>query len=102
MGIRIDPNGKVFTDRVRRETVACIIQTVTHRMRGHIFRLPESRVIDDFNQRTESFIDVTHAEVLDAADQVVARSDFLMLNKAHVVWVLPADRTAADASDADA
>lgn len=101
MGFRIDPSGKIFTDRVRKETMACVIQTVTHRLRGHIFKLPENRIIDDFNNRAERFIAVTEAEILDASDQVIARSEFLMLHKDHVVWVLPAENT-ADPSDADA
>jgi hypothetical protein len=100
MGFRVDPNGKIFTDRVRKETVACVVQTVTQRLRGHIFHRAENRVIDDFNNASEAFLAVTDAEILDAADNVIARSEFLLLNKSHVVWVLPADD--ADARDAGA
>ncbi len=101
MGFRVDPNGKIFTDRVRKETVACVIQTVGNRLRGHIFHRAENRVIDDFNNSTEAFIAVTDVEILDASDAVIARSEFLLLNKSHVIWILPANAEAGDA-EADA
>jgi hypothetical protein len=97
MGFRVDPNGKIFTDRVRKETVACVIQTVASRMRGHIFHRAENRVIDDFNNSTEAFIAVTDVEFLDASEAVIARSEFLLLNKSHVIWILPADAETGDA-----
>ncbi|HEX8524072.1 MAG TPA: hypothetical protein VF669_17595 [Tepidisphaeraceae bacterium] len=102
MGFRVDPNGKIFTDRVRKETVACVIQTVSHRLRGRIFKSPDNRVIDDMNAMTDSFMAVTDAEVLDGNDNVIARSEFMLVGKRHVVWVLPATDAATDSSDADA
>ena len=102
MEFRVDPNGKVFTDHVRKETVPCILQTITHRIRGHIFKLPENRIKDDFNDATEGFIAVTQAEVLDLNDHAIAQAEFLMVNKDHVVWVLPAEPLPADSSNAEA
>jgi hypothetical protein len=92
---RVDSNGKVFTDRVRKERVACIIQTVQQRIRGEAFRSADNRIMDDLNGQ-EKFIALTHAEVLGPADEVLARAQFMLVNKNHVVWVLPADDRMAD------
>ena len=90
MHSRIDENGKVFTDRVHKERVVCIIQTATHRIRGEVFRDPASRIKDDWNNPHEAFIAVTNAEVLSPAGKVQDRSEFMMVNKQHIVWMLPA------------
>ena len=96
MALRIDENGKVFTDRVRKEKVACIIQTATHRIRGQVFRDPTSRIKDDWNDPHEAFIAVADAEVLNAAGKVQDRSGFMMINKQHVVWMLPAEQDGSE------
>src|SRR5688500_1780658 len=101
MVTRVDANGKVFTDRVRKERFACIIQTVTQRIRGEAFRERDDRIMDDLTSG-DNFIAVTGAEVLGPADEVLARANFMLVNKKHIVWVLPADDRAPDESDADA
>src|SRR4051812_22621157 len=91
MAVRIDSNGKVFTDQVRKHKVGCVVQTITQRIRGHMFKDPEARTKDDLNVASESFIAITDAEILDAHDQVMQTAPFLIVNKQHVVWVLPDD-----------
>jgi hypothetical protein len=101
MVTRVDANGKVFTDHVRKERFACIIQTVTQRIRGEAFRERDHRIMDDLNN-PDAFIALTHAEVLGPADEVLARAQFMLLNKKHIVWVLPADDRSPDDLDLDA
>jgi hypothetical protein len=96
MSIRVDAKGKIFTDIVRKDEVPVLIQTVTNLIHGHIYLRPEQRIKDELNTGTDQFIAVTQAEVFGANGQLLYRSDFLTLNKTHVIWVRPDEE--ADAS----
>ena len=98
MVTRVDHNGKVFSDQVRKQKVASIIQTTNHRIRGLLFYDPDGRLKDDLNEQAEAFIAVTDAEFLADDGAVLQRTNFLVVNKRHVQWVMPAD--AADAAAA--
>jgi hypothetical protein len=97
MSIRIDAKGKIFTDIVRKDEVPVLIQTVTNLIHGHIYLRPEQRIKDELNTGADQFIAVTQAEVYSAAGQVLYRSEFLTLNKSHVVWIRPDEEADADA-----
>ena len=97
MVTRIDHNGKVFTDQVRKQKVATIIQTETHRIRGVLFHDSDGRLKDDLNN-PEQFVALTDAEFLSPNGQVYERAEFVALSKRHIVWVMPAltdDQSAA-------
>ena len=96
MVTRIDHNGKVFTDQVRKHKVASIIQTHQDRIRGVLFHDYEGRLKDNLNDRSEDFIAVADAEFLSATGQVTARSEFLAINKRHIIWVKPAEEETSD------
>lgn len=85
-----DEKGKIFTPRVTKHPVPAIIQTLTHRIRGQIYLRPGTRLLDEVNQSAD-FIAVTQAEVLDARGQVIHRSNFLSVNRQHIVWLLPVE-----------
>ena len=89
MSFRIDAKGKIFTDIVRKEEVPVLIQTVANLIHGHIFLRPEQRIKDELNSGQEYFIAVTDAEVYGADGQTLYKSQFLTLNKQHVVWIRP-------------
>ena len=91
MVTRIDDNGKIFTDRVRKDRIAAIVQTATHRVRGYIFCDREMRLKDQLNASQEAFIAVADAEVLCSDDKVIHRTPFLTINKRHIVWLMPVD-----------
>src|SRR4029079_1163746 len=86
---RIDHNGKMFTDKVRKRKAISVIQTATHRIRGVIFHDSDSRLRDDLNNTSEAFIAITDAEIVSDAGQVAQRVPFIALNKSHIVWVIP-------------
>lgn len=100
MGVRIDSNGKVFTDRVRKERVVCVIQTVNQRIRGNVFHDPDNRLMDELNGEA-GFIAVGDAQVLSLEGVAGDRTPFMMLNKRHVVWVLPAEESEHGQMDSD-
>jgi hypothetical protein len=95
---RIDHNGKVFTDQVRKQKVTTIIQTESHRIRGVLFHDSDGRLKDDLNS-PESFVALTDAEFLSPNGQVVERAEFLALSKRHIVWVMPSPTTEHGADD---
>lgn len=94
MVTRIDHNGKVFTDQVRKQKVASIIQTRTSRIRGVLFYDVDSRLKDNLNDRSEDFIAIADAEFLSNSGEVIGKSEFLAVNKSHIEWVMPADAVA--------
>jgi len=83
-----DEKGKIFTQRVTKHPVPVVIQTLTHRILGEVHVRPGWRVLDEINQ-SEGFIAVTQAEVLDAHGHVIYQTDFLSVNRQHIVWLLP-------------
>ena len=91
MVTRVDHNGKIFTDQVRKQKVASIIQTTTCKIRGVLFCDVDGRLKDNLNETSEQFIAVADAEFLDPADKVIGRTAFICVNKSHVEWIMPAD-----------
>lgn len=91
MSVRIDAKGKTYTDIVHKDEVPALIQTTANLIHGHIYLRAGLRLKDEFNGTAEQFIAVTDAEVYNANGQVLVRSDFLTLNKNHVIWVRPDD-----------
>ena len=91
MVTRVDHNGKIFTDQVRKQKVASIIQTTTCKIRGVLFCDVDGRLKDNLNDRNEEFIAVADAEFLNPAGDIIGRTAFICVNKAHVEWIMPAD-----------
>ena len=97
MVTRVDHNGKVFSDQVRKQKVASILQINGQRIRGLLFHDPDSRLKDDLNNSSEAFIAVTDAEFLAEDGAVLQRTKFLTVNKNHIDWIMPAEDSDAAA-----
>jgi hypothetical protein len=93
MSVRIDAKGKTYTDVVRKEDIIVLIQTVTNLVHGQMYLRPGLRLKDELNGTAETFIALTDAEVYNANGQVLVRSQFLTINKAHIIWVRPDEET---------
>ena len=89
MSVRVDAKGKTYTDIVRKDEIAALIQTTSNLVHGHIYIRPGLRLKDELNGTAEVFIAVTNAEVYSLNGQVLVRSEFLTLNKAQIIWVRP-------------
>jgi hypothetical protein len=94
---RVDHNGKVFSDQVRKQKVASILQINGQRVRGLLFYDPDGRLKDDLNNSNEAFIALTDAEFLAEDGAVVTRTKFLTINKNHIDWIMPAEDSDAAA-----
>src|SRR5438067_11636190 len=72
---RVDHNGKVFTDQVRKQKIASIVQPSTSGIRGILFHDYEGRLKDNLNDRSEDFIAVADAEFLSPDGKVIGRTE---------------------------
>jgi len=102
MTVRVDAKGKTYTDIVRKDEIPALIQTTSNLIHGHIYLRPGLRLKDELNGTAEQFIAVTDAEVYNANGQVLVRSEFLTLNKHHVVWIRPDEEPPAAAAPPEA
>jgi hypothetical protein len=83
-----DEKGKIFTEVVTKMPISIMMQTTTHRVLGNIHVRPDQRLKDELD-RTESFLAVTEASILDADGKTVHRTDFLAVRRDQIVWVSP-------------
>ena len=88
MNLRYNEKGKFFTDRVTKDAMPAIIQTLTHRIEGNLFVRLDERFIDALN-KCEQFIAVSNAVVFSSHGQQLYKSNFLVLNRDHVLWMIP-------------
>ena len=83
-----DEKGKIFTNIVQKTPVPATIQTLTHRIRGEVYMKPDERLKDELN-RSDQFLAVTNASILNDLGEVTIVCKFLTLNKNQIVWLIP-------------
>jgi len=88
MSIRFDEKGKFFSTVVEKVPVPVVIQTRLDRIEGNFYMRPEERLKDTLNQEG-MYIGLTDAFVLNAMGEKLYDSDFLLVNREHILWVLP-------------
>ncbi len=88
MTIRYDEKGKYFSNIITKIKVRATIQTISHRIDGSIYLADRERPKDALNE-PERFIAVTQATIYDHDGNSLYRSDFLAVNRNHIVWVIP-------------
>ena len=90
MTIRYDEKGKFFTDVITTQTAPVVIQTDSGVIHGKVHIHPDERLKDELN-RNEQFLAVTEAIIFDADGAEKYRSDFLSVNREHIIWVIPVE-----------
>ena len=88
MGVQFTEKGKFFTDIVFKDSVTATIQTARCRIHGNIYFNRGNRLIDDLN-KSEQFIAVTDAVIFNDNGEILYKSDFVTINRDHVIWLLP-------------
>lgn len=91
MSIHYDEKGKFFTDVILKDAVPVLIQTPTNRIRGNIYVRPGERIKDQINQE-DMFLAVTEAILYDLTGEELYRGDFILVNREHLIWLLPEDQ----------
>ena len=98
MSLRFDDKGKFFTEVVSKEAIPVIIQTPTNHIQGNIHIRPGERLRDAINE-SEVFIAITEVVIYDLAKKEQYRSEFLALNRAHIIWILPTNPISSDGDE---
>jgi len=88
MTVRKSPKGKYFTDVVRKTPIRASIRTAHEVIVGTIYVHQKQRTLDALNE-LDDFLAVTDAEIEAVSDTV--KTDFVAVNKAHIVWVHPVE-----------
>jgi len=94
MSIRYDEKGKFFTDVITKDAVASNIQTLVTRIEGNLHVRINERVKDELN-RGEQFLAVTDATIYNLQGQKLYEAEFMLINRDHVIWIVPDDEEAA-------
>ena len=88
MTFEYDDKGKFFTDIISKIPVAALVQTTTHLIKGTIHVRQGERVKDELG-RTENFLALTNANVLDENGNIRYQSNFIAIHREQIVWVIP-------------
>ena len=88
MSLEFDEKGKIFTDVVQKISVAALIQTTTHLIRGRI-HVPHGERVKNELDRDELFLAVTGASVLGPDGQPQHQAPFMAVRRNQIVWVIP-------------
>jgi hypothetical protein len=91
MSIHYDEKGKFYTDIISKQAIPVLIQTSSNRIRGNIYVRPAERIKDQINQE-DMFLAVTDAIIFDQAGEELYQCDFLLVNREHLIWLLPEDQ----------
>ncbi len=92
MVTQYDEKGKIFTQVVTKHPVAVIIQTLNQLIRGEMHVRPNARVKDELNGE-ERFIAVTEAVVYNNLNEEIYRTNFLVVNTDHILWIIPEEES---------
>ncbi len=97
MAIEYDEKGKFFTDIISKDVIRSDIQTITHHIRGNVHVRKGDRLSDEINQ-PNLFLPVTGAEIYSPNGEKLFTSDFLAVNRQHIVWLMPVDEHECNAA----
>lgn len=83
-----EDKGKIFTQVVSKTPIPVLIQVTEYRVRGNLHIRHEERLTDALNQK-DPFLAITDAVIEDMMGNVLYETNFLNLNTAFVIWILP-------------
>ena len=95
MNTHYDEKGKFFTPVVSKYPVHVIIQTLLNRIEGNIYIRPDERSKDAVNT-DEQFIAMTDVSISNTQGKKIFDSDFLLVNRDHIVWIFPRDENESE------
>jgi len=87
---QFDEKGKIFTNVVSKKPVMVLIQTSQYRIQGQIHVRQDSRLKDELND-PEIFLAVTDAAVYDNNGNELYSSNFITVNRAQIIFIIPAE-----------
>ncbi len=88
--IEYDEKGKLFTEVISKDKVWSHIQTEAYSIRGYVHVRVGDRLSDELNEEL-NFLAVTEAEIYSLDEQPLYTTNFLAVNRKHIVWLMPVD-----------
>lgn len=77
-----------YVAAVKKNKLKTCIRTSRESIEGYIFILPQLRLLDMMNNKTEPFIAVSEATICSAKDgKLLYQAEFIAVNKNHVVHI---------------
>lgn len=98
MSTHFDHKGKIFTDVISKQQVAVIVQTTKQRIAGILHMQPDRRLKDELNAR-QGFLALTDVRVLNQEGAHEFESEFLAVNREHILWVIPENKLINEMGD---
>jgi hypothetical protein len=98
MTIHYDDKGKFYTDVVTKKTVRSTIQTITHRLEGNLHVKADQRLIDELRTPGQ-YIAITDATIFHAHGEKELKTNFMTVNRDHIIWIAPQDEVDSDSSE---
>ncbi len=90
MNARIDDKGKIFTQRVSKDTVIAVVRTTDYFIIGDVHVRPDRRLKDELDNTQSRFLPITEATVYDATGtQLLYRTSFMLIAYQQIVMVAP-------------
>jgi hypothetical protein len=83
-----DSKGKIFTNVVSKQAIEVIIQMPSQQVRGNIHVRAGERMKDELDS-AEIFMAVTDATVFDSNGEELYKTEFIVVNRDHIVWIIP-------------
>jgi hypothetical protein len=83
-----EDRAKVFTNIVTKLPIDVVIQTTTNRITGKVHIRPDERFLDEVNQ-DKRFLPVTEAVVLNEQGDELYHSNFMVVNRGQILWIVP-------------
>lgn len=90
MVTQYDDKGKIFTQVVSKEPIEVKIMTQHNLISGLIHVRRDIRIKDELNQENR-FLAVTDAVIYNHRNEELYRTNFLIVNVSHIIWVIPAE-----------
>ncbi len=98
MVTQYDDKGKIYTQVVQKRPVAVTVQTDKHAIRGTLHVRPDMRVKDELNAE-EDFLALTGVTIYNEYGEELYKSNFVVVNSKHIVWVIPEEEFAPPVSE---
>jgi hypothetical protein len=95
MHLEYDEKGKLFTEVITKDKVRSHIQTATHHILGNVHVRVDERLSDELNHDS-AFLAITEAEIYKPDGQLIYSTNFVAVNRKHIIWLMPVDQQPAD------
>jgi hypothetical protein len=83
-----EEKGKIYTDVVTKTPIEVLIRTNEELIRGKVHIRPQDRLKEELD-KPEIFLAVTDAKVLDENGIEKYKTNFIAINRSHIIWLIP-------------